>query len=61
MAKKIDRRPPEDVQPGEPPMTPMIDVVFQLLIFFLLTMKFTIQEGELLTHLPRTRECRPAT
>ena len=38
MAKR--RRTPSDVEPEESNMTPMIDVVFQLLIFFMLTMQF---------------------
>jgi len=37
----------------QPPMTPMIDVVFNLLIFFLLTPSQT-SEGYLTTNLPRT-------
>lgn len=32
------RRKPEDL-PGELPLTPMIDVVFQLLIYFIVTIK----------------------
>ena len=46
------RRPIENT-PVEPPMTAMIDIIFQLLVFFMLTMKFVVQEGELLSHLPR--------
>ena len=34
-------------------MTPMIDVVFLLLIFFLLTIKFKILEGKLSAYLPK--------
>ena len=34
-------------------MTPMIDVVFLLLIFFLLTIKFKILEGKLAAYLPK--------
>jgi len=34
-------------------MTPMIDVVFQLLIFFMLTMQFKEVEGKLLSQLPK--------
>ncbi|MCB9831959.1 MAG: biopolymer transporter ExbD [Planctomycetes bacterium] len=33
-------------------MTPMIDVTFQLLIFFIVTMKFRLLEKKLLSHLP---------
>lgn len=48
-------RPRTEPSVAEPPMTPMIDVVFLLLIFFLLTMKFTDLEGKLVTHLPRDK------
>ncbi len=34
-------------------MTPMIDVTFQLLIFFMLTIKFKILEGKLAAYLPK--------
>jgi biopolymer transport protein ExbD len=34
-------------------MTPMIDVVFQLLAFFLMTLRIATQEGDLALHLPR--------
>ena len=47
------RRNVEDVKPSESPMSPMIDVVFQLLIFFLLTMNFKEVEGKLLSQLPK--------
>ena len=33
-------------------MTPMIDVTFQLLIFFIITLKFKTLEKKLLSHLP---------
>ena len=32
--------------------TPMIDVTFQLLIFFIITLKFKVLEKKLVTHLP---------
>ena len=35
-------------------MTPIIDVVFQLLIFFLVGTKFRVPEGELEAYLPHT-------
>jgi len=41
-------------------MTPMIDVVFQLLIFFMLTMQFKEVEGQLLSQLPRVGTAAPA-
>ena len=47
------RRKAEEVKPSEAPMSPMIDVVFQLLIFFLLTMNFKEVEGKLLSQLPK--------
>ncbi len=37
----------------EADMTPMIDVVFQLIIFFLTTIKFKALEGKLETQLPK--------
>lgn len=37
----------------QPPLTPMIDVTFQLLLFFLLTMEFRQAEGQLPADLPR--------
>lgn len=45
--------PPKQPEKIQPPMTPMIDIVFQLLIFFLL---IPSQSGEayLTTNLPRT-------
>jgi len=36
----------------QPPLTPMIDVTFQLLIFFLLTATFREQEGQIPGSLP---------
>lgn len=36
----------------QPPLTPMIDVTFQLLLFFLLTMTFREAEGQILGMLP---------
>ena len=44
----------------QPPMTPMIDCVFNLLIFFLLTPSFTAGEAYLTTNLPRTEGPRRA-
>lgn len=39
-----------------PPMTPMIDVTFQLLIFFLLTSTFRKAEGQIPGSLPKAGE-----
>jgi len=36
-------------------LTPMIDVVFLLLIFFMCTLTFVVVEGRLATHLPKDR------
>lgn len=49
------RKKIETEKPVEPPMTPMIDVIFQLLIFFILTMKFKQEEGKLLSQLPKDK------
>ncbi|RIK78660.1 MAG: biopolymer transporter ExbD [Planctomycetota bacterium] len=42
-------------------MTPMIDVVFQLLIFFLVATRFAEEERELDVQLPVVSEARPLT
>src|SRR5687767_12908140 len=47
----IGKRVPNDEIKGD--MTPMIDVVFQLLIFFMLTIKFKVLEGKLAAYLPK--------
>ena len=39
----------------QPPLTPMIDVVFQLLLFFLLACQFRQNEGQLRANLPDTK------
>ena len=38
-----------------PNLTPMIDIIFQLLIFFVLTAKFIAFEGQLQAYLPKDR------
>jgi biopolymer transport protein ExbD len=38
---------------AQPPLTPMIDVTFQLLIFFILTLSFRTAEGQIPGTLPR--------
>ena len=45
---------------GQPPLTPMIDVVFQLLLFCLLGCQLIPDEGQLKANLPRTRGVGPA-
>jgi len=37
----------------QPPLTPMIDVTFQLLLFFILTMQFRQPEGQIPQELPK--------
>ena len=39
-------------KPMQPPLTPMIDVTFQLLIFFLLACQFRYTEGQIQATLP---------
>jgi biopolymer transport protein ExbD len=51
MAKRTTREDPPRMQP---PMTPMIDCIFQLLLFFLLTPSFSANEGYLTTNLPQS-------
>ena len=41
------------IEEVEMELTPMIDVVFLLLIFFIVTMKFKVLEGKLVTELPK--------
>ena len=41
-------------------MTPMIDIVFQLLIFFLLSARFISFEGQLASYLPKDRGLQAA-
>ncbi|MCD4698978.1 MAG: biopolymer transporter ExbD [Phycisphaerae bacterium] len=36
----------------QPPLTPMIDIVFQLLLFFLLACQFRMDEGQIAANLP---------
>ncbi|MGQ0554192.1 MAG: ExbD/TolR family protein [Planctomycetota bacterium] len=49
MGKKKSTEPQE----VESDMTPMIDVTFQLIIFFICTIKFKTLEGKLATQLPK--------
>jgi len=54
MAKKKTKRDlDEENKPMKADMTPMIDVTFQLLIFFMLTIKFKTLEGKLAAYLPK--------
>jgi biopolymer transport protein ExbD len=52
MAKRRKRNQP-DTAPLKGDMTPMIDVTFQLLIFFMLTIEFKQLEGKLAAYLPK--------
>jgi biopolymer transport protein ExbD len=54
------RKLPGDVENEGADMTPMIDVVFQLLIFFMLTMQFKEIEGKLLSQLPKDKGLAPS-
>ena len=54
------RRAPDEVAAEQLNMTPMIDVVFQLLIFFMLTMQFKEIEGKLLSQLPKDKGLAPS-
>ena len=54
------RGPPPEIERSELNMTPMIDIVFQLLIFFMLSMHFREVEGKLLSQLPRDKGAAPA-
>lgn len=58
MAKKIAL--PEELSVENPNMTPFIDVVFQLLIFFMLTLHFKQIEGQLVSHLPKDKGMSPS-
>jgi biopolymer transport protein ExbD len=44
----------------EPDLTPMIDVVFLLLVFFMCTLSFAVLEGRLATHMPKDAGPNPA-
>lgn len=44
----------------EPDMTPMIDVTFQLIIFFLLTLNFSMDQQSELIKLPLSELAKPA-
>ncbi len=54
------RRREEEESPLELNMTPMIDVIFQLLIFFMCSLHFKSLEGKLVSYLPKDRGLRQA-
>lgn len=50
----------EESKPMQPDMTPMIDCVFQLIIFFICSIRFKQVEGKLLSWMPKTRGPQPS-
>jgi biopolymer transport protein ExbD len=50
---------PADVSPAELDMTPMIDIVFQLITFFMVINKFDQDEADERVGLPRDTLARP--
>ncbi|MBI3099882.1 MAG: biopolymer transporter ExbD [Planctomycetes bacterium] len=50
---KIKQQPEET--PLETNMTPMIDIIFQLLIFFMCSIHFKALEGKLMSYLPKDK------
>ena len=55
------RLPPPEQDLGVPNMMPLIDVVFLLLIFFLMASRFEQEERELKVALPEVAEAQPLT
>jgi biopolymer transport protein ExbD len=53
--RKKKRKKPLVIEEVPSDMTPMIDVVFQLLIFFMVATKFKTLEGKLLAYLPKDK------
>lgn len=53
-------RPKTESNEPKMDMTPIIDVVFNLLIFFMLTMSFVEEEGMLYAHLPKNEGTQPS-
>ena len=51
----LQHEPLADQKVDEPPMTSMIDIIFQLLIFFILTLKIKSVEGKLINQLPKDK------
>ena len=51
--------PPPDQDLGMPNMMPLIDIVFLLLIFFLMASRFEQEERELKVTLPEVAEAQP--
>ena len=60
----VHYRPPRKSRAREetdmqPPLTPMIDVTFQLLLFFLVATNFRVQEGQIPGTLPQSEASGP--
>ena len=53
------RLPPSEPELGLPNMMPLIDIVFLLLIFFLMASRFEEQERELKVLLPEVTQAQP--
>jgi len=49
------RSPKSSQDRVEQPLTPLIDVVFQLLVFFVMSLRVTTSEGDLEVKMPRSR------
>ena len=61
MARRKRRKKVTDTEPEDLNMTPMIDIVFQLLIFFMLTLQFKETEGKLMSQLPKDKGLAPSS
>ncbi|MHC4606521.1 MAG: ExbD/TolR family protein [Planctomycetota bacterium] len=59
MARKKRKKKDHDEKVDQPPLTPFIDVIFQMLIYFMLTMHFKELEGKLLSQLPKDKGLDP--
>lgn len=53
------RRAQRNLDQAKPELTPMIDVVFLLLVFFVCTIQFKVIEGRLNTELPKDQGSNP--
>ncbi len=53
------RLPPTEMDLGVPNMMPMIDIIFLLLIFFLMASRFEQEERDLKVSLPEVAEAQP--
>ena len=58
-SKKPRKRLPEEETQEDLPMTPMIDVIFQLVIFFMCAAHFKQIEGKLQSYLPKDKGLNP--